>query len=218
MIRGAAAWPRDATMATVPCGQEGELTTLPRHTCRSTGYRNSFHLPPLIFPPLPPSHPMFVIEEAQAVYCANPDLVEGCIKICAAADVSAIGLRLGSYLQAVAFFILVIVAPDEGGSEALWIGLSISFAFIATVFVQMYQGAITMHHTVVVLLLSNLPYLATLAGMNSLSSCEQGRWCCRMRMALTSITSRCRSRAGKQRNDHSTSGIDYQGCIHSFPL
>jgi len=34
---------------------------------------------------------MFTVPIAQATYCANPDLVEGCIKICAAADVSAIG-------------------------------------------------------------------------------------------------------------------------------
>jgi hypothetical protein len=34
---------------------------------------------------------MFTIPLEQATYCANPDLVDGCIKICSAADVSAIG-------------------------------------------------------------------------------------------------------------------------------
>lgn len=30
---------------------------------------------------------------------------------------------------------------------------------------------ITMHHTIVVILLSHLPYIATLSGLNSLTSC-----------------------------------------------
>lgn len=34
---------------------------------------------------------MFVIPRDQALYCADPDAVSECIKICAAADVSAIG-------------------------------------------------------------------------------------------------------------------------------
>ncbi|ORY90914.1 hypothetical protein BCR35DRAFT_328668 [Leucosporidium creatinivorum] len=113
---------------------------------------------------------MFTTPIAQATYCANPDLVEECIKICAAADVSAIGLRLGSYLQAIAFFVLVLVAPDEGGAEALWLSLSVSYAFILTNYVQLYLGSITLHHTIVVITLSTLPYIATLAGMNSLTS------------------------------------------------
>jgi hypothetical protein len=83
---------------------------------------------------------------------------------------SSTGLRLGSYLQAVAFFVLVLVAPDEGGAEALWLSFSVSYAFVLTNYVQLYLGSITLHHTIVVITLSTLPYIARLAGMNSLTS------------------------------------------------
>ncbi|GAA5951410.1 hypothetical protein JCM21900_004401 [Sporobolomyces salmonicolor] len=109
-----------------------------------------------------------VVPLAQAVYCANPDAVSSCIKLCAAPDVCSIGMRLGSYLQAVCFFALVIVASDEGR----WLGLSVSFSFIATCYLQLIIGTITMHHAVVVTLLSHLPYVPTMAGMNSLTSYE----------------------------------------------
>lgn len=100
---------------------------------------------------------MWTVDLDQARYCANPDLTAECIKICAAADISAIGerarvsrrraseltrrtlipgLRLGSYLQALSFFVLVLVAPDEGGSEAVWLSLSVSYAFILTNYVR----------------------------------------------------------------------------------
>jgi hypothetical protein len=94
-------------------------------------------------------------------------------------------------MQAIAFFVLVLCAPDEGGAEMLWVGLSISFSFVVTVYVQLWlvsrvfqifgrqllttyswgQGSITLHHTIVVVLLSSLPYVATMAGMNTLASC-----------------------------------------------
>ncbi|GAA5891918.1 hypothetical protein JCM5296_003271 [Sporobolomyces johnsonii] len=113
-----------------------------------------------------------VVPLAEAVYCANPDAVSSCIKLCAAADVCSIGVRLGSYLQAVCFLALVIIAPDEGGAESMWLGLSVSFSFIVTCYIQLIMGDITMHHTVVVTLLSHLPYVATMAGMNSLTTYE----------------------------------------------
>ncbi|GAA5940551.1 hypothetical protein JCM1841_001267 [Sporobolomyces salmonicolor] len=113
-----------------------------------------------------------VVPLAQAVYCANPDAVSFCIKLCAAPDVCSIGVRLGSYLRAVCFFALVIVAPDEGGADSMWLGLSVSFSFIVTCYIQLIIGTITMLQTVVVTLLSHLPYVATLAGMNSLTSYE----------------------------------------------
>ncbi|GAA5884909.1 hypothetical protein JCM6882_007147 [Rhodosporidiobolus microsporus] len=104
----------------------------------------------------------------RAVYCAAPDAIEQCIKICAAPDVVSIGVRLGSYLQALAYFLLVLFAPDEGG----WLGLSVSFSFLAACYLQMYLNTISLHHVVVVTLLSHLPFISTLAGMNSLTSYE----------------------------------------------
>jgi hypothetical protein len=61
----------------------------------------------------------YVVPLAQAVYCSNPDAVESCVKLCPAADVVSIGVRLGSYLQALAYFALVLFAPDEGGAESM---------------------------------------------------------------------------------------------------
>lgn len=61
----------------------------------------------------------YVIPLSQAVYCSNPDAVESCLKLCPAADVVSIGVRLGSYLQALAYFALVLFAPDEGGAESM---------------------------------------------------------------------------------------------------
>lgn len=58
---------------------------------------------------------VYIVPLDKAVYCANPDAVEACVKICAAADQVSIGVRLGSYIQAFSYFILVLVAPDEGG-------------------------------------------------------------------------------------------------------
>ncbi|GAA6043037.1 hypothetical protein JCM8097_005126 [Rhodosporidiobolus ruineniae] len=109
---------------------------------------------------------------AEAVYCADPDAVAACIKLCAAPDVVSIGVRVGSYLQAVAYFALVLFAPDEGGAESMWLGLSVSFSFLAAGYLQMYLGTITLHHIICVMLLSHLPYVSTLAGMNSLTSYE----------------------------------------------
>ncbi|BGP22276.1 hypothetical protein Rt10032_c07g3248 [Rhodotorula toruloides] len=114
----------------------------------------------------------YVIPLSQAVYCSNPDAVESCLKLCPAADVVSIGVRLGSYLQALAYFALVLFAPDEGGAESMWLGLSVSFSFLMACYVQLFLGTITLHHTVVVILLSHLPYIATLAGMNSLTTYE----------------------------------------------
>ncbi|GAA5865828.1 hypothetical protein JCM3774_003111 [Rhodotorula dairenensis] len=108
----------------------------------------------------------------RAVYCANPDAVAACIKLCPAAEVVSIGVRVGTYLQCGAYFILVLFAPDEGGAESMWLGLSVSFSFLAACYVQLYLGTITLHHTVIVALLSHLPYISTLAGMNSLTSYE----------------------------------------------
>ncbi|BGP29477.1 hypothetical protein JCM10296v2_001216 [Rhodotorula toruloides] len=113
-----------------------------------------------------------VIPLSQAVYCSNPDAVESCLKLCPAADVVSIGVRLGSYLQALAYFALVLFAPDEGGAESMWLGLSVSFSFLMACYVQLFLGTITLHHTVAVILLSQLPYIATLAGMNSLTTYE----------------------------------------------
>ncbi|GAA5973626.1 hypothetical protein JCM11641_005049, partial [Rhodosporidiobolus odoratus] len=115
---------------------------------------------------------LYTIPIERAVYCADPDAVATCIKICAAADVVSIGVRVGSYLQAIAYFALVLFAPDEGGAESMWLGLSVSFSFLAACYIQMFLGTITLHHVVVVNLLSHLPYIATLAGMNSLTSYE----------------------------------------------
>ncbi|GJN87981.1 hypothetical protein Rhopal_000936-T1 [Rhodotorula paludigena] len=91
---------------------------------------------------------VYIVPLDKAVYCANPDAVEACVKICAAADQVSIGVRLGSYIQAFSYFILVLVAPDEGG------------------------GHVTLHHTVIITLLSHLPYISTLAGMNTLTTYE----------------------------------------------
>jgi len=60
-----------------------------------------------------------IVPLPQAVYCANPDAVASCWKLCPAADTVSIGVRLGCYLQAIAFFVLVLVAPDEGGAESM---------------------------------------------------------------------------------------------------
>ncbi|GAA5842957.1 hypothetical protein JCM3766R1_005713, partial [Sporobolomyces carnicolor] len=113
-----------------------------------------------------------VIPLPQAVYCANPDAVASCWKLCPAIDTVSIGVRLGCYVQAIAFFVLVLVAPDEGGAESLWLGLSVSFCFVATNYIMLWLHMITMHHTIVVILLSHLPYIATLSGLNSLTSYE----------------------------------------------
>ncbi|GAA5970851.1 hypothetical protein JCM8115_007018, partial [Rhodotorula mucilaginosa] len=113
-----------------------------------------------------------IIPLDRAVYCANPDAVYECIKMCPAAEVVSIGVRVGTYLQCGAYFILVLFAPDEGGAESMWLGLSVSFSFLAACYVQLYLGTITLHHTVIVALLSHLPYISTLAGMNSLTSYE----------------------------------------------
>ncbi|GAA5819983.1 hypothetical protein JCM10212_005636 [Sporobolomyces blumeae] len=113
-----------------------------------------------------------VVPLAQAVYCSNPDAVDHCWKLCPAADTVSIGVRLGAYLQALAFFCLVLVAPDEGGAESVWLGLSVSFCFVATNYIMLYLHAITMHHTIVVVLLSHIPFLAILSGLNSLTSYE----------------------------------------------
>ncbi|GAA5924805.1 uncharacterized protein JCM15063_005738 [Sporobolomyces koalae] len=113
-----------------------------------------------------------VVPLAQAVYCSNPDAIASCWKLCPAADTVSIGVRLGCYIQAVAFFVLVLVAPDEGGAESLWLGLSVSFCFVASNYIMLWLHMITMHHTVVVILLSHLPYIATLSGLNSLTSYE----------------------------------------------
>ncbi|GAA5857393.1 hypothetical protein JCM8547_002256 [Rhodosporidiobolus lusitaniae] len=115
---------------------------------------------------------VYTIPAERALYCANPDAYAHCIKICAAADVVSIGVRIGSYLQAIAYFALVLFAPDEGGAESMWLGLSVSFSFLAACYVQLFLATITLHHVVIVTLLSHLPYLATLAGMNSLTSYE----------------------------------------------
>ncbi|GAA5979402.1 hypothetical protein JCM10908_002910 [Rhodotorula pacifica] len=108
----------------------------------------------------------------RAIYCASPDAVAECIKLCPAAEVVSIGVRIGTYLQCGAYFVLVLFAPDEGGAESMWLGLSVSFSFLAACYVQLYLGTITLHHTVIVALLSHLPYISTLAGMNSLTSYE----------------------------------------------
>lgn len=50
----------------------------------------------------------------------------------------AIGLRLGTYLQCIAFFVLTMIAPDEGGAESMWLSMSLSYAFILTNYVQVY--------------------------------------------------------------------------------
>lgn len=36
------------------------------------------------------------------------------------------------------------------------------------------QGHVTLHHTVIITLLSHLPYISTLAGMNTLTTCASG--------------------------------------------
>ncbi|GAA5908725.1 uncharacterized protein JCM6883_004152 [Sporobolomyces salmoneus] len=113
-----------------------------------------------------------VIPLPQAVYCSNPDAVQSCWKLCPAADTVSIGVRLGCYLQAIAFFVLCLVAPDEGGAESLWLGLSVSFCFVASNYIMLWLHMITMHHTIIVILLSHLPYIATLSGLNSLTSYE----------------------------------------------
>ena len=59
-----------------------------------------------------------IIPLDRAVYCANPDAVYECIKMCPAAEVVSIGVRVGTYLQCGAYFILVLFAPDEGGVRA----------------------------------------------------------------------------------------------------
>mgnify|MGYP007100404245 FL=1 len=69
-------------------------------------------------------------------------------------------MRVGSYLQAVSYFVLVLVAPDEGGvrplslspaslrelaltlvlspqAESVWLGLSISFSFLFALIMQL---------------------------------------------------------------------------------
>ena len=62
----------------------------------------------------------------RAFYCANPDAVYECIKMCPAAEVVSIGVRVGTYLQCSAYFILVLFAPDEGGVRAAsYLSLSI---------------------------------------------------------------------------------------------
>lgn len=74
----------------------------------------------------------------------------------------------------------------------MWLGLSISFSFLFACYMQLYyvrrslpftscaladtahrnqQGSVTLHHTVIITLLSHLPYISTLAGMNTLTSC-----------------------------------------------
>jgi len=101
-----------------------------------------------------------IIPLERAVYCANPDAVETCLRICAAPDQVSIGVRVGSYLQAVSYFVLVLVAPDEGGvrplslspasphelaltlvlspqAESVWLGLSISFSFLFALIMQL---------------------------------------------------------------------------------
>ncbi|GAA5967868.1 hypothetical protein JCM3765_001904 [Sporobolomyces pararoseus] len=113
-----------------------------------------------------------VVPLPQAVYCSNPDAISQCWKLCPAADTVSIGVRLGCYLQAIAFFVLVLVAPDEGGAESLWLGLSVSFCFVASNYIMLWLHMISMHHTVIVILLSHLPYIATLSGLNSLTSYE----------------------------------------------
>lgn len=74
----------------------------------------------------------------------------------------------------------------------MWLSLSVSYAFIITNYVsgparrsaprltfeifsqvQLYLGSITLHHTVVVVLLSSLPYVATMAGEH-LRRCDLG--------------------------------------------
>ncbi|KPV76933.1 uncharacterized protein RHOBADRAFT_51913 [Rhodotorula graminis WP1] len=113
-----------------------------------------------------------IIPLERAVYCANPDAVETCLRICAAPDQVSIGVRVGSYLQAVSYFVLVLVAPDEGGAESVWLGLSISFSFLFALIMQLVYGSVTLHHAVIITLLSHLPYISTLAGMNTLTSYE----------------------------------------------
>ncbi|GAA5905850.1 hypothetical protein JCM8208_003355 [Rhodotorula glutinis] len=113
-----------------------------------------------------------IIPLERAVYCANPDAVETCLRICAAPDQVSIGVRVGSYLQAVSYFVLVLVAPDEGGAESVWLGLSISFSFLFALIMQLVYGSVTLHHAVIITLLSHLPYISTLSGMNTLTSYE----------------------------------------------
>ncbi|GAA6020134.1 hypothetical protein JCM11491_005538 [Sporobolomyces phaffii] len=113
-----------------------------------------------------------IVPLPQAVYCANPDAVASCWKLCPAADTVSIGVRLGCYLQAIAFFVLVLVAPDEGGAESLWLGLSVSFCFVASNYIMLWLHMISMHHTVIVILLSHLPYIGTMSALNSLTSYE----------------------------------------------
>jgi hypothetical protein len=215
-------------------------------------------------PPFP--LPMYTIPLSQAVYCANPDAVDSCYKLCPAADVVSIGVRVGSYLQASSLPPLhpsfpsprfpssrpVLEVPNSPLSDTghrllragslrarrgrgaflfflqfplfeaanlsrcrlnrcgchfpslspflqLVVSSSTSFVpflpfhpsflpFILPVLsfsssptchsplllssdFSILQGTITLHHTVVVTLLSHLPYIATLAGNNSLTSC-----------------------------------------------
>lgn len=84
-----------------------------------------------------------------AAYCADPDVISACLKICADPGVSAIGLRLGSYMQALAFFAMTLLAPDEGGAESMWVALSIGYSFLCTAFLQLFTGNITSHHCTV---------------------------------------------------------------------
>ncbi|GAA5841499.1 hypothetical protein JCM9279_000672 [Rhodotorula babjevae] len=113
-----------------------------------------------------------IIPLERAVYCANPDAVKTCLRICAAPDQVSIGVRVGSYLQAISYFVLVLVAPDEGGAESVWLGLSISFSFLFALIMQLVYGSVTLHHAVIITLLSHLPFIATLSGMNTLTSYE----------------------------------------------
>ncbi|KAI5481084.1 esterase / lipase [Pseudohyphozyma bogoriensis] len=107
---------------------------------------------------------------AKAIYCADPDAVDYCVKLCSDVGVSGIGVRIGAYMQAIAFFALTLLVPDEEGAESVWVGLSVSYALLVTAFVQLWQGTITSQHCVVVFLLSMLPYLGSLAAMNSLAA------------------------------------------------
>lgn len=120
----------------------------------------------LSFLPYPSaSETMFTIPEEQAIYCADPSTVHECVMICPAPvspsqersspkqgtdshctlarhlqDVSAIGLRLGAYIQAISFLCLIVIAPEEAGSGSpLWVGLCMSFACVLTVGIQMHQ-------------------------------------------------------------------------------
>lgn len=65
---------------------------------------------------------------------------------------------------------MTVDLADVLGSQ--WVGLSISYSLLVTAFVELFQGAITSHHAMIVFLLALLPYVGTLAGLTSLDACK----------------------------------------------